>query len=371
MSNLPREISEEILSRVPVKSLRAVRITCKTWNTLSKDVTFITKHVGRAKEEAAKKKEIMVIMMMNFRVYLMHINLHNDAEPCIKREGKFITLDDSDHVDLYRVFHSGGLLLSISIDSTKLVAWNPYSGQSRWIKIESSPDLIEIYKYALGYEKSNNSCHNHNHKILRFVDYLLVSEYKIYDFNSDSWRVLDITPYKKNYSVPNLRNGVSIKGNTYWYGESRPRSDVFLVCFDFTRERFGLSLSLPFEYFSNVSSIVTLSSIREEQLAVMFIRYDTFTMEIWITNMIEPSAVSWNSKVFLAVDLRLATFYCFCFEGASFFIDEEKNFAVVLDNNNVAYIVGVDGTLRKEHFRLSEELCDTHACSYVPSLVQL
>ncbi|XP_023641394.1 putative F-box protein At3g23420 [Capsella rubella] len=294
MSNLPREISEEILSRVPVKSLRAVRITCKTWNTLSKDVTFITKHVGRAKEEAAKKKEIMVIMMMNFRVYLMHINLHNDAEPCIKREGKFITLDDSDHVDLYRVFHSGGLLLSISIDSTKLVAWNPYSGQSRWIKIESSPDLIEIYKYALGYEKSNNSCHNHNHKILRFVDYLLVSEYKIYDFNSDSWR-----------------------------------------------------------------------------LAVMFIRYDTFTMEIWITNMIEPSAVSWNSKVFLAVDLRLATFYCFCFEGASFFIDEEKNFAVVLDNNNVAYIVGVDGTLRKEHFRLSEELCDTHACSYVPSLVQL
>ncbi|EOA32978.1 hypothetical protein CARUB_v10016308mg [Capsella rubella] len=366
--NLPRDLAEEILSRVPVKSLKAVRFTCKRWNTLSKDVSFIKKYVGQAKEEAAKKKEFMVIKPMDFRVYLLHVTLHNDDKSFIRCEAKFTSQDDSDQVDLYRVFHSDGLLLSISKDCTKLVAWNPYSRNSRWIEFESSPDLMDVYMYAFGYEKSNNSCHNY--KILRFVEDYCGFECKIYDFNSDSWRVLDITPYEEIYIDYHRRGGVSLKGNTYLLCQSVLSSHVDLVCFDFTRKKFWLPLSLPFEY-SNLPSALTLSSVREEQLPVMLLRFDTFTMEIWITTRIEPSAVSWNSKVFLAVNLIQLTFYYFCFEGTSFFIDEEKNFAVVFDNKNVAYIFGVDGTLKKEHFGLSKKLCYTHACSYVPSLVQL
>ncbi|VYS54341.1 unnamed protein product [Arabidopsis thaliana] len=52
MSDLPRELVEEILSRVPVKSMREVRLTCKTWNALSK-------HIGKA--EAAREGEFLGI----------------------------------------------------------------------------------------------------------------------------------------------------------------------------------------------------------------------------------------------------------------------------------------------------------------------
>ncbi|XP_019084585.1 PREDICTED: ABC transporter E family member 1-like, partial [Camelina sativa] len=45
MSDLPRDLVEEILSRVPVTSTRAVRLTCKKWNTLSKDESFTKKHL--------------------------------------------------------------------------------------------------------------------------------------------------------------------------------------------------------------------------------------------------------------------------------------------------------------------------------------
>ncbi|KAG7638372.1 F-box-like domain superfamily [Arabidopsis thaliana x Arabidopsis arenosa] len=57
MSDLPRELVEEILSRVPVKSMREVRVTCKTWNALSK-------HIGKA--EAAREGEFLGIAKKKF-----------------------------------------------------------------------------------------------------------------------------------------------------------------------------------------------------------------------------------------------------------------------------------------------------------------
>ncbi|KAL9830021.1 hypothetical protein AtNW77_Chr3g0185021 [Arabidopsis thaliana] len=53
----------------------------------------------------------MMVVMMNFRVYLMRVNLQNKVESsCIKlREAKLISLGDE--VDISQVFHCNGLLL--------------------------------------------------------------------------------------------------------------------------------------------------------------------------------------------------------------------------------------------------------------------
>lgn len=56
ISDLPRDLTEEVLSRIPVTSMRAVRFTCKKWNTLSKDRSFTKKHL-RGARAAAKKKQ--------------------------------------------------------------------------------------------------------------------------------------------------------------------------------------------------------------------------------------------------------------------------------------------------------------------------
>ncbi|EFH59792.1 hypothetical protein ARALYDRAFT_899043 [Arabidopsis lyrata subsp. lyrata] len=76
-----------------------------------------------------------MVMMMDFRVYLMRVNLHNNVESCIKREAKLISLDDSVEVDVTRVVHCDGLLLCITKDYTKFVVCNPYLGQTRWIVV--------------------------------------------------------------------------------------------------------------------------------------------------------------------------------------------------------------------------------------------
>lgn len=102
---------------------------------------------------------------------------------------------------------------------------------------------------------------------------------------------------------------MSLKGNTYWFAEEKlvdvaPGTEIsdlrdFLLCFDFTKERFGPRLPLPFHSFGD---IVTLSSVGEEKLAVLFQKQGLppYTVKIWISSSkIEPDAVSWNKLVLI------------------------------------------------------------------------
>ncbi|XP_019099114.1 PREDICTED: putative F-box protein At3g23420 [Camelina sativa] len=193
-SDLPRDLAEEVLFKVvPVTSLRRVRSTCKKWNTLTRCRSFKKKHLGVQAKLAAKKREFMVVMMMDFRVYLMSVNLHNKVELCIERQGTLIFPNASDQILVRQVFHCEGLLLCILKDNPRIVVFNPYcGGQPRWIEATySSYHRWQNFCYALGYNNSTKS-----HKILSLFsaddhDGPEVVEFKIYDFNScdSSWRL--------------------------------------------------------------------------------------------------------------------------------------------------------------------------------------
>ncbi|KAG7573507.1 F-box associated interaction domain [Arabidopsis suecica] len=320
MLDLPRELVEEILCRVPVKSMRTVRLTCKTWNTLSN-------HIGKA--APAREGEFLAIWLANFRVYLMSFS-HNNSDSSIKPRGKLISLTDPDDVDIVVVCFCEGLLLCTTKDMSKIVVWNPYSGQTRWICVEPRffHNRMLLFGHALGYDK------NKSHKILRFSYSCSQNVHEIFEFKSNSWRVLDVTPdsYIEYYEC-----GVSLKGNMYWKATYKTIGAYFLLCFDFTKERFGPHLPLPFE--SNYD-VVTLSPFGEEQLAVLFQPFKKYGMEIWVTTKIEPSEVSW-SKFLAVVDMRPL------YDG-SFLIDEEKRAVMVFDGDEnltnltryKAYIIG-------------------------------
>ncbi|CAF1934179.1 unnamed protein product [Brassica napus] len=67
MSKLSTELVEEILSRVPMTSMRSVRCTCRNWNTICKDATFTKKHLS----QTTSKGEILTVVMMNCSLHLM------------------------------------------------------------------------------------------------------------------------------------------------------------------------------------------------------------------------------------------------------------------------------------------------------------
>ncbi|KAL9280960.1 putative F-box associated interaction domain-containing protein [Arabidopsis thaliana] len=266
---------------------------------------------------------------------------------------------DSYEVQVSKVFHCDGLLLCITKDHTKLLVWNPYWGQTKWIEPIHTSYQLELYSYAIGYDKSSRS-----YKILSFLDSYYPTTFvdiKIYECNSGSWRVLDVAA--PDEQVDDYEGGVSLKGNTYWFVKEKPsettvgEDDSFLVCFDFTKERFGPLLPLPFEWYPEDTA--TLSSVREEQLAVLFQRWDTSMWEIRITTKIEPNAVSWRSFL---TEKEVAVVFGKVYKDENGYTNHRSH--------DLAYIVGVDGSLKKVYVGESPDRnCYPLVCSYVPSLV--
>ncbi|KAL1215117.1 putative F-box protein [Cardamine amara subsp. amara] len=385
ISNLPRDLIEEILSRVPLKTMKAVRLTCKRWNNLSKS--------ERLRKRITREGETMMIAITNHKLYLMSVVV--DVNPTMELKGKLscIVVNNvghsmegqlsflNDEVSITEVLHFEGLLLFILRDVTRIVVWNPYWGQTVWIKLRYShlPHGIDRFSYALGYE-DKESCHRN--KLLRFIDYFFKEPenqffwYEIYDFDSGLWTTLDVTPHWRIYCCS---HGVSLKGNTYWCAAKRS-SECYknhIICFDFTRERFGPLLPLPVELRDHDYAYVTLSCVKEEKLAALFQHNDQHgsnELEIWITTKIDVEMVSWSK--FLRMDWG-PKINC----PISFFIEEEKK--VFMDLNFVhnyetghmkdyINIIGEAGYLKKMNIGVpGDPNGRPKCCSYVPSLIQI
>ncbi|XP_020866561.1 putative F-box protein At3g17560 [Arabidopsis lyrata subsp. lyrata] len=329
--DLPHDlIIEEIFLRVPMISLRRLRSTCKRLKDLLKDPGFIEKQIANAKTT----RQYHVLVVVKFRVYAMCSYIHGknmNVAPLFKRGLHLIDPHRKSEVDLSHAFHCDGILLCTT-KGNMFVVWNLFSGQTQWI-ITKNPLKINN-TYALGYDK-NELCHSY--KILNLDRYK--KKLEIYEFTSDSWRNLHAIIPKGCLKS----RGVSLKGNVYWLFKRRGVNEYSLLSFDFSTETFQL-LYVPFHQEADCFDAMALSVVREEHLSLLFQSVVTQKMEIWITNEIETTSVSWNK--FLTVDFKPHP-HMFS-RSMSFFIDEEKKVAVCCEKDqekkifNKVYIVGED-----------------------------
>ncbi|XP_019091238.1 PREDICTED: F-box/kelch-repeat protein At1g24800-like isoform X1 [Camelina sativa] len=399
-------VGGKILTRVPITSLGAVRTTCKLWNTLTKDWVL--------GEASAPRQQFLGFMTMDSKVCSVKFHSRKEKE----EEGEDLAIKQVDllnQVKISKVHHCDGLLLCVAEDKSRLVIWNPYLGQTRPIRL--GDDFHWQDSYALGYDM------NRNHKIVRFQDYYehpnKVSRYEIYQLSSNSWR--DLKVHRPDLDIE-FNHSASVKGNTYFFAQENrkyvePNEDGeitdledFLICFDFTTETFGPPLPLPFH--SGIDETVTFSSVRDEQLVVLYHNEGVYygdkisTVEFWVTTKIEPNSVSWS--MFLQVNMRPVSLTGELFNhemgGGTFFIDEEQKVAVVFDIDgylptlptlpervryHTAFISGQDGYFKPVSLGVAPNrgepcqsssgpcfaslYCPPVVCSssYLPSLVQL
>ncbi|XP_010420097.1 PREDICTED: F-box/kelch-repeat protein At4g05080-like [Camelina sativa] len=371
MSDLTQDLVEEILSKVLITSLGAVRSTCKGWNASSKN---------RILCKGESKNQFLGFMMKKYKLFSMKFDLHgilyeedSDEEfvnPSIKEIGNFLN-----HAKISQIYHCDGLLLCVTMDNSRLVIWNPYLGQTKWIHLKTRIKST----YALGYDK------NKNHKILKFFNNNQ-GYYEVYDVKSSSWSTFTVIP-KWNIDCDKL--GESVDGNTYFWTRKRivvEGSDLeeddddpyYLICFDFTEKIFGQFLPLPFQYLNTEESRI-FSCVKEEKLAALYQQCHTSMIEVWITTKIVPDAVSWT--LFLKVDIKPLVGLDFHFlENSCFFIDIEKKLVVVFDlaesdiyKTSNSYIIGDKGYLKKVIHGKFKAFHAPLMCSscYAPSLVQI
>ncbi|KAH0904220.1 hypothetical protein HID58_043723, partial [Brassica napus] len=317
ITDLPFDLEKKILALVPKESRPQWQTTCKRWRTLRQDL-LSKKHLAQTGRE--------FILLLNSSVFSTTINLqgvHNNVDPVMEFGCKLGSLQDSNDLQIHDIFYCKGLVLCTMVGKQMLVVCNPSNRETRYVEPRTSHGCFE---YALGYKGSKSSCVN-SYKILRYCRYFdkqlmrTVSEFELYDFMSDSWRVLDVDEHDWEISA----RGVSVKGNTYWV--AKKNEDQFILSFDFTRERFGF-LPLPYESAGPEDSMndeyddtAVLSVVRDEQLSVLhqYLHLDLFEMKIWVSNMIGTKKVSWGE--FLVVDVVLLNV-------VSFVVDEEHKVAV-------------------------------------------
>ncbi|KAG7578660.1 F-box domain [Arabidopsis thaliana x Arabidopsis arenosa] len=361
MPELPEDLLEEILCRLPATSLKRLRSTCKRWNHLYNDKRFTRKHFHKAPRQS------LILMWNKFGFSSMSINLHRVSP--IEVTGELNLIDPHYSLDQFRnslLYHTSGLLLCVCDNneekSTRLVVWNPCTGQTKWIPHRK---ISYICTYALGSYQDNKSG-NKSYKILSRMFYGHQDpEFEIYEINSNSWRrILDVNVDCTYMYIGN----VSLKGKTYWFAtdEKEKQLGLFLISFDYTTERFE-RLCLPYPHPYHGYQNESLSVVREEKLSVLLQLTFTSKTEIWVTNKIgETKVLSWI-KV-LAVDLTPEPNF-----DIKFLVDEEKKVLLYTQNNGyksqtIVYIVGEDNKVREVAF--GDEF-KPFLLNYVPSLTQI
>ena len=128
ISDLSRDLIGEILSKVPITCVGKVRCTCKRWNASSRH-RIVSKAVAR---------QFMGFMMMDFKVCLVRNDLNGIVED---EEGSgpvsIKPIDKLNKIEISKVFHCD-LVLCATKDKTRLLVWNPYLGQTKWIEPKRS-----------------------------------------------------------------------------------------------------------------------------------------------------------------------------------------------------------------------------------------
>ncbi|XP_010446114.1 PREDICTED: F-box/kelch-repeat protein At1g24800-like [Camelina sativa] len=207
--DLPPELVGLIFTKIPITSIRTVRSTCTMWKALTK---YWGLGIGAAREQ------FLGLMAMDSKVCSLRFHLRRKNNS--KEDGDFLELsikqvDLLKGVDIAKIFYCDGLSLCVAKDNSRLMVWNPYLGQTRWIEPRTKFHTLDTY--ALGYDI------NRNHKILKFMDSRPFEDkdffgYELYDFISHSWRVLDVT---SNWHIQDYQRGVSLKGNSYFYAQEK------------------------------------------------------------------------------------------------------------------------------------------------------
>uniref|UniRef100_A0A0D3CE89 F-box associated beta-propeller type 1 domain-containing protein n=1 Tax=Brassica oleracea var. oleracea TaxID=109376 RepID=A0A0D3CE89_BRAOL len=157
-----------------------------------------------------------------------------------------------------------------------------------------------------------------------------VDGFKVYDFNSNAWRVV---------SYPNCfimnSHGVNVKGNGYWNAYDDNYVD-YILSFDFTGGRF-IRLCLPPP--SQGCMYTSLSVVREELLVLRCVKGSP-KIEMWVTtNKMDTSAseLSWSKSFTMNFGFPVIVY-------TSLLVDEDKKVVmcdkIVGDHLSGAFTIG-------------------------------
>ncbi|EOY06276.1 hypothetical protein QUC31_016351 [Theobroma cacao] len=208
--DVPHDILDEILSRLPVKSLVRFKSVSKSWSRFISSPPFTRNHYRRASSPDPEITALKILISKPDGFRFIDCEPSRLPVPVRFRFPQTRTRDIHDHVRFFGSCHG---LVCLGIGNPRhLVLWNPSTGDSKtlpdYYKVLSVPAMRNCFG-GLGYDPSCD-----DYKVILTDNSRLL----IFSLRKNSWRNMRV---RNGTGV--LTNGVYSNGALYWknYGEER------------------------------------------------------------------------------------------------------------------------------------------------------
>lgn len=364
--NLPWELVEEILCRVPPQSLTRFRTVCKQWNFLFDDKRFVNNHLVRSQPQ--------FIFQNNSKIYSVTINFNG---PQIEVHELTLTcpgLECEMPIWPYDMVYCDGLMFCTSWQFKGVVVWNPCLRQTRWFASKHHYPT----KYDVGYD---NKKRDSGYKMLNY-NYeskpLLFAKTMIYEVGLDAKEVKDLGSHSTWSATQS--NSVSVNGTLYWASVD-VNNGFFIRSFNFSTERRTTFCRLPFNY--DEDNILALAVFRKDRLSLFDLCNKTSKIKIWLTknNIDNREDVVWIKLMKVSIpNFPKFSFFWYNRYDLTYFLDNNDAKRLVIccydESDQQAYIYIVRGDMFKKikiDYEVDRHICPDlypHFRTYVPSLVR-
>ncbi|XP_057776493.1 F-box/kelch-repeat protein At3g23880-like [Salvia miltiorrhiza] len=231
--HLPEQIIEEILSRLPVKSLLRLRCVSKSWRSLIGSKRFIkTQHQNSIKNPSFPQQRVFLLNRMYLR--LEQCSMQSILSELLPRSSP---LDDPMITTLMR-FQIWGCyngLLCVFDTHLRIHLWNPSTKISKKLPEISHPLIVR--NYGFGWVESSD---DYKVFVLSRVNHQCNWVGKVYSSKTKSWKTIrhcaDL--------LSCCKEGVFVGGKLYWKKIGDEEDMIFL---DLKSEVFG-RIELPFDH---------------------------------------------------------------------------------------------------------------------------
>ncbi|XP_058195161.1 F-box/kelch-repeat protein At3g23880-like [Rhododendron vialii] len=240
LPNLPLEIIvEEILSRLPVKSLLRSRCVCKSWRSLISDPNFARIHLRRASSSNISNDctHHRLLISHGVRSHSLYSAFHEHSDAAVRLD--YPGCDPRGLGDGVRILGSCDGLVCIETART-LFLWNPSTRKSKRLpSVRLPPDHLAAYGF--GYDASID-----DYKVVGFLSnvhidigfHFEVEVYTMRTMRTDSWRRIGDFPHGHHpYRTYRHCSGVFVNGALHW--DWRRKTNGIIVSLDLATETYG------------------------------------------------------------------------------------------------------------------------------------
>ncbi|KAG8372629.1 hypothetical protein BUALT_Bualt12G0086500 [Buddleja alternifolia] len=225
--DIPSELFDKILCRVPAESLLRFRSVCKSWSRLIDDPAFIKSHITQ-QPSSPNPGHLLIRNQTGGRLFslpLHSLNFDYGNQTIEATPVKNLILPGVPRIPTLPVASCNGLILISHYDVNKIwVLWNPLTKECYELPELDFADL-RLIGSGLGYDSVDD-----DYKVVRIDEMYLnrkfVYKTLIYSLRNDSWKWIKNCPcdFRRN------SRGVYLNDTLYWL------SWDFIIALDLSTE---------------------------------------------------------------------------------------------------------------------------------------